>query len=921
MWRMLQADSADDYVIGTGVHHSVRSASTTPSSTWASIPTTSCAIDPALLRPAEVDTLLADPTKAREQLGWTRADRTSASWSASWSRPTSSAARPRAARAAAGGARGEPRRARAGHRRGGLHRLDAGASACSPTAAAWSGSTPSTRSTRRRRSAATCAPRSDHARLPADRGRRARRRRRAPRLRGRTVRRAGAPGRAGGRAPEPRAPRRVRRRERARYLACCSRRRCRQRHAARGLRVVVVGLRRARRRGALPRERRRRAPVSPYAATKRAGELLAHAFHAALRPVASSARASSPPTVRASAPTSRSGASPSACGAATPVQVFGDGSALRDFTYVDDLVEGLCARSTRTSASRCSTSARAARSPCSQVLETLERVLGREGADRVAAGADGRRVAHLGRHRRGARARSATSRASPSRRACAASPTWLRGGRVSARERSALVTGGAGFIGGAPGRERLCADGWRVRVLDDLSTGREAEPRRGRATGRAACAATSATPDALARALRGVEVVFHQAAVAVGAAQRGRAAPHEQRQRGRHARACSRRRATRGVRRVVYAASSSAYGDAPELPKVESMPAEPLSPYALQKYVRRGLLPPLHRALRPRDRGAALLQRLRPAPGPEERVRGRDPEVHHRVPARRVADDLRRRRADARLRHGARRRRAPTCWRRRPARLGRGLQHRRGRAHQPERAVRRDPRRDGREGAGSRYAPPREGDVRDSVASLGARPRAARLRAARRAARGAAHHHRELREASHEHLRDRHRLRGPRHRRLLRRVRLPGDLCRRRRGEDRRAASRGRCRSTSPASRTWSCATSTQGRLSFTTDTAEAVRASLVVFIAVPTPPREDGSTDLAAVEAVAREIGRAMDGYKVIVNKSTVPVGTAEKVRALDRGGAAARRARSTASAWPRTRSSCARAPRSATSCAPTAS
>jgi UDPglucose 6-dehydrogenase len=71
-----------------------------------------------------------------------------------------------------------------------------------------------------------------------------------------------------------------------------------------------------------------------------------------------------------------------------------------------------------------------------------------------------------------------------------------------------------------------------------------------------------------------------------------------------------------------------------------------------------------------------------------------------------------------------------------------------------------------------------------------------------------------------------------------------------------------------------------QGRLSFTTDTAEAVRASLVVFIAVPTPPREDGATDLSAVESVAREIGRAMDGYKVIVNKSTVPVGSAAKVR-----------------------------------------
>ena len=81
------------------------------------------------------------------------------------------------------------------------------------------------------------------------------------------------------------------------------------------------------------------------------------------------------------------------------------------------------------------------------------------------------------------------------------------------------------------------------------------------------------------------------------------------------------------------------------------------------------------------------------------------------------------------------------------------------------------------------------------------------------------------------------------------------------------------------------------GRLSFTTSTAEAVRASLVVFIAVSTPPRPDGSTDLTAVEAVAREIGRELDGYKVIVTKSTVPVGTSLRVRnwiaeELDRAG-----------------------------------
>jgi UDPglucose 6-dehydrogenase len=70
------------------------------------------------------------------------------------------------------------------------------------------------------------------------------------------------------------------------------------------------------------------------------------------------------------------------------------------------------------------------------------------------------------------------------------------------------------------------------------------------------------------------------------------------------------------------------------------------------------------------------------------------------------------------------------------------------------------------------------------------------------------------------------------------------------------------------------------GRIAFTTDLAAAVRQSDVVFIAVGTPPKESGETDLSHVEAVAAEIGRAMDRYKVVVNKSTVPVGTGELVR-----------------------------------------
>lgn len=71
------------------------------------------------------------------------------------------------------------------------------------------------------------------------------------------------------------------------------------------------------------------------------------------------------------------------------------------------------------------------------------------------------------------------------------------------------------------------------------------------------------------------------------------------------------------------------------------------------------------------------------------------------------------------------------------------------------------------------------------------------------------------------------------------------------------------------------------GRLSFTVDMASAVRDSDVVFIAVGTPPADDGSADLKYVETVAREIARAMNGYKVIVDKSTVPVGTGRKVKA----------------------------------------
>jgi UDPglucose 6-dehydrogenase len=73
-----------------------------------------------------------------------------------------------------------------------------------------------------------------------------------------------------------------------------------------------------------------------------------------------------------------------------------------------------------------------------------------------------------------------------------------------------------------------------------------------------------------------------------------------------------------------------------------------------------------------------------------------------------------------------------------------------------------------------------------------------------------------------------------------------------------------------------------EGRLTFTTDLGLAVENSLVIFIAVGTPSREDGSADLSYVEAVAHDIARHMNGYKVIVTKSTVPVGTGERLREI---------------------------------------
>jgi UDPglucose 6-dehydrogenase len=81
-----------------------------------------------------------------------------------------------------------------------------------------------------------------------------------------------------------------------------------------------------------------------------------------------------------------------------------------------------------------------------------------------------------------------------------------------------------------------------------------------------------------------------------------------------------------------------------------------------------------------------------------------------------------------------------------------------------------------------------------------------------------------------------------------------------------------------------------ENRLTFSTDIAKAVDKALVIFIAVGTPPRADGSADLSFVEEVGRGIARHMNGYKVIVTKSTVPVGTGEKLREVIRANQSGR-------------------------------
>ena len=156
----------------------------------------------------------------------------------------------------------------------------------------------------------------------------------------------------------------------------------------------------------------------------------------------------------------------------------------------------------------------------------------------------------------------------------------LESGDKTPESARVLVTGGAGFIGSHLVR-RLLRDGYQVRVLDNFATGKAANLDEVREQIEVVEGSIN-DPETAKRALDGVSFVLHQAAVP--SVPRSIADPissHAENSTGTLTMLCAARDA--GVQRFVYAASSSAYGDTPTLPKVETMRTDPLSPYAVAK--------------------------------------------------------------------------------------------------------------------------------------------------------------------------------------------------------------------------------------------------------------------------------------------------------------------------------------------------
>src|SRR5262245_41961934 len=143
-----------------------------------------------------------------------------------------------------------------------------------------------------------------------------------------------------------------------------------------------------------------------------------------------------------------------------------------------------------------------------------------------------------------------------------------------------LVTGGAGFIGSSLARA-LLARGDRVRIIDNFSSGRR-ENLADIADRIELVEADILDDAALARAMKDVEVVFHEAAIP--SVPKSMAEPAQNHAANATGTLMVLERARRaGARRLVYAASSAAYGDGPVLPKVETMVPDPISPYGASK--------------------------------------------------------------------------------------------------------------------------------------------------------------------------------------------------------------------------------------------------------------------------------------------------------------------------------------------------
>ena len=179
----------------------------------------------------------------------------------------------------------------------------------------------------------------------------------------------------------------------------------------------------------------------------------------------------------------------------------------------------------------------------------------------------------------------------------------------------ALVTGGAGFIGSHIA-SALASAGARVRVIDDLINWLSRESwRRLKATLDFVHGSLADERIPRARLLQDVELVFHEAAIP--------SVPRSQLRIPRQTHIASVESTfslalgarENKVRRLVYAASSSAYGDQPTLPKVETMLPEPLSPYAVAKLVGEHYCQVFYACVRPEDGLAEILQRVRTAAG------------------------------------------------------------------------------------------------------------------------------------------------------------------------------------------------------------------------------------------------------------------------------------------------------------------